>query len=70
MSDLPTKRRYYKRRDCGPLTSLTIVLRLTVQERAALRDAAKARGFGVTGFARLLIEKVLQDDLIGAVLDD
>ena len=53
-----------------PVLSTTIVLRLTVQERVLIEREAEARGYGVTGIARMLIERMVQDDLIRAVLDD
>jgi Helix-turn-helix domain of resolvase len=62
-------RKYYKR-DGVRTSPLTIVLRLTVQERALLQNEADARGYGVTGPTRMLIERVLQDDLVKAILDD
>jgi hypothetical protein len=36
-----------------------------VQERALLQNEADARGYGVTGLARMIIERALQDDLVG-----
>jgi hypothetical protein len=36
---------------------LTIVLRLTVQERALPQNEADARGYGVTGLAGVIIER-------------
>ncbi len=62
--------RKYHKRDGTPTTPLTIVLRLTVEERALLQNEADARGYGVTGIARMLIERMLQDDLVKAILDD
>jgi hypothetical protein len=64
----PSGHKNYRRSAVGPLTSLTIVLRLTNRERALLEREATARGRGAT--ARMLIERALQDDLVKAILDE
>jgi hypothetical protein len=58
-------RKYHDRDRIRPLP-LTIVLRLTVQERALPQNEADARGYGVTGLARMIIE----DDVVKVILDD
>lgn len=52
------------RRPCG-----TVVARATPATRKALTEVAKARGLAVRDFAGRLLDTIVADDLLGAILD-
>lgn len=70
LPDKPVRRRLYLRKSKAPLSTVMVALRLTAQEKSRLELEAAARGMRLCGLVRRLIETVVEDGMIRAVLDD
>lgn len=65
-----TRARIYLRSTSEPLQRLNVKLALTARERERLNLEAKVRGLLPQGLGRVVIERIIQDGLFNAVLDD
>jgi hypothetical protein len=64
-------RPYYRRHDYeGQLEAFTLTMRVTSKELECMKINARVRNISLSGLARIIMERVLKDDLIKAILDD